>query len=320
MSNTYQWFPTECAPLGYPMSIVKGNFIFADRRSVYIADDRLIYNGWGAQGSLHVVGDKLKPLPTQLELSWFSYTEDQFYGGKFDLPLDKLSEMFRSGTASPDGSERWAYDRIIVGMAPGGDISVWVGARRIVKELVTFRAKAVNLPWTVVLDHPTITRTQHIADQLNEAMSPEMLKRVKSKPVPLGRWAQFSKRVAWSPRIGASANGRDLWIMGLNGEVEWMDLSGYRKDVDPPLATRASPKGFSLYWRTGAGVTLNAEIVLDEDEVLAAFTKLSALATNEPMTVLLEPASTSSTVDVFLQRGKIIYRFEKSKTNIFRAK
>lgn len=318
--STFEWLPTECAPAAYPMSIVKGNLVFANGQSLYIPDDRLLYNGWGAEGSTHIVGEKLKPLPVRLDLSWFSYTEDRFYGGRFEMPTAKLMELFRAGTASPEGGERWPYDRIIVGMAPGGDLSVWAGARRIVKEVAVFRAPPVNLPWSVVLDHPTITRAEHIADSLKESLPPATLKRVKSGPVPVGRWALFAKRYPWSPQLRAGLAGRDLWIKGLNGEVEWLDLSGTRKDSDPPPLTRGAPRELSLYWRTAGGANLNAEITLDEDESLAAFAKLAGMASPETITLLLEPGETATTVDVFLRRGKILYRFERSEVKIYRAR
>ena len=318
--NTFEWLPTECAPNTYPMFIVRGDLILPNQKSLSIPDKRPLYNGWGTQGSMHIVGDKLKPLPTQMALTWFSYTEDRFYAGKFELPVNKLLELFRAGTASPEGVERLPFDRIIVGMAPGGDISVWAGARRIVKEIATFRAQPADLPWSSVLNHPTITRAEYIAMQLKRALSPEELKRVQSIPVPAGRWALFATRFPWIPRLGTGATGRDLWIKGLNGEVEWLDLTGTRKDADPPPMTRSAPRELSLDWRTAGGQNLTADITLDADESMAAFAKLASVAGSEPLSLLLEPSDMATTVDVSLQRGKIAYRFERSTVKVYKAR
>ena len=121
MNNTFDWLATECAPKAYPTYLVKGDLIYAAGDSLYVPDHRDVYNGWGVSGSTHVVGDQFKPLPVQLELTWFSYTEDKFYTGKFELPANKLLELFRAGTAAPDDEngtnpgKRWRFDRIIVG-------------------------------------------------------------------------------------------------------------------------------------------------------------------------------------------------------------
>jgi hypothetical protein len=255
-----------------------------------------------------------------LELSWFSCTEDRFYAGKFGLPMNKILELFRAGTASPEAKERLPFDRIIVGMAPGGDVSVWVGARRIVKEIATFRAQSVDLPWSTVLDNQNITRPQYIELALREALSPEALKRVRAAPVPLGRWSLFAKRFPWTPRVRPGSTGRDLWIHGLNGEVEWVDLSGKRKDVDPPPSARGAPKELSLYWQDSAGSNLSADITFDEDESMAAFNKLSGGESSEALTLELAPADVATKVDVFLLRGKEHFRFERTQVKIYKTR
>ncbi len=204
MKNTFDWFATESAPEAYPVYLVKGDLVYADGRSLYIPDRRDVNNGWGLEGSTHIVGDQFKPLPVKLDLTWFSYTEDKFYTGKFDLPAAKILELFRAGTAAYDlggtnPDKHLNFDRIIVGMAPGGDVSVWAGARQIVKEVATFRAQSADLPWELVLDNPAISRSEMIKRTLERSLSPDVLKKVTSSPIPVGRWAIFAKRFPWVP-------------------------------------------------------------------------------------------------------------------------
>ncbi|MCP3873094.1 MAG: DUF2931 family protein, partial [Desulfobacteraceae bacterium] len=86
----FEWLPTECAPKNYPMKIVRGDFIFKNKNSIYIPDGRFIMDGWGEVGSIDIVGEDFKPLPVRLRILWFSYTEDKFYAGDFDLPYEKI--------------------------------------------------------------------------------------------------------------------------------------------------------------------------------------------------------------------------------------
>jgi len=319
MSETFEWLPTECAPNHYPMFLVKGDLLFPNGNSLYIPDKRTLYNGWGKIGSAHLIGDERKPLPSCLELTWFSFTEDLFYAGRFELPIDRLAALFRAGTASPDGGARLQFDRIIVGMAPGGDVVVWAGARRIVREIAVYRAQPAELPWSMVLDNPSVSRADFISMNMKDALAPDILKDVISKPVPKGRWAIFAHRFAWTPQLPASCTGLDLWIRGLNGEVEWLDLTGERKDVDPPPASRSVPSSLTLSWKSKNGTKLRADITLDEDESMAAFGKLSEVLMQPPLVLLLEPSDQATAVDVFLQRGRFVYRFDKKSVKIYRT-
>lgn len=317
--DTFDWLPTECAPEDYPARIVRGTLRFPDGRSVYVPGDQLVRNGWGLRGSIHIVGDKLKPVPSHLDLRWFSYLEDRFYGGRFELPSARMLEMFRAGAAPPEPGPRAAYNRIVVGMAPGGDISVWMGAQRIVREVATFRAPVVDLPWTAVLDNPDIPRAKYIADALKEALPAEVLERVTSSPVPVGRWGSvYARRLPWAPRLRGALPASDLWVRGFNGENEWLDLSGKRKDTDPPPATRGVPRELTLFWRHGSGVELRSVVSLDEKEAFAAFAKLATADPAAPLTLLVEPAPDASRVELFLQQRELIYRFERAATKTSR--
>ena len=319
--STFDWLPTECAPKDYPARIVRGTLLFGDGGSVPIPGDQLINNGWGAVGSTHIVGPSLKPVPVQLELRWFSYLEDRFYAGRFELPSARMLELFGAGAASPRPGPRLKYDTVIVGVAPGGDVSVWMGAQRIVTEVATYRAAVAELSWTAVLDNPGIPRAKYIADALKEALPAEVLKRVTGTPVPAGRWgAVYARRLPWTPRLRGTLAATDLWVRCFNGEHEWLDLSGTRKDVDSPPLTRGVPRELTLTWRHGSGADLRSVVTLDEREVFAAFAKLAMADPGAPMTLLLEPAPDATRVELFLQQRELLYRFENASTRSFRLR
>jgi len=124
--NRYEWLPTESSYENYPMRIIHGDFIFDDGTSLYIPGRKTIDNGWGEMGSIHIVGEKFKPLPTRIEISYFSFAEDKFYSGVFSLPYEKISNLFREGLRSPITGEKITYQNIIVGVAPAGEISIWL--------------------------------------------------------------------------------------------------------------------------------------------------------------------------------------------------
>jgi hypothetical protein len=318
--SKFDWLPSECAPADYPARIVRGGLVFGDGRSIYIPGDMLINNGWGAFGSTHVVGPRLKPVPVLLDLSWFSFLENCFYSGSFALPSERMLTMFSAGAANPRPGARLKFDAVMVGVAPGGDISVWMGAQRIVTEVATFRAAVADLPWSTVLDNPDIPRARYIGDALKEALPADVLKRVTTTPVPVGRWGKvYARRLPWAPRLRGAQPATDLWVRGYNGEHEWVDFSGTRKDTDPPPATRGVPRELTLFWRHASGTHMRSIVTMDEREAFAAFAKLAAADPAAPLTLLLEPSSDASRVEVLLQQRELVYRFERAGTRSFRV-
>src|SRR5690625_7350708 len=87
--------------------------------------------------SSHIVGPDLKPLPDRLDIKFFSYTENQFYHGKFELPYDDIRRLFKEWDRLND---RPAYNRIMTGVAPGGAVAVWLTGQ--VKTTEVFFGKA----------------------------------------------------------------------------------------------------------------------------------------------------------------------------------
>jgi len=76
----------------------------------------------------------------------------------------------------------------------------------------------------------------------------------------------------------------------------------------------------SIYWRSAGGINLTADISFNEEETLAAFNKLGNLVSPEPMILIFEPSDTTTSVDVLLQRGKAIYRFQHSIVKIYKGR
>jgi hypothetical protein len=316
--DTYEWYPTPCTPRDFPVYFSRGRLVLADGTRLYIPDERTLDNGWGALGGTHIVGQNKKPLPVQCELTWYSLLEDKSYQARFDLPIDRLSVLFGRGAASPDGPERWNFDTLHFGMAPGGDVSVWARARRSVVEVARYRAHPIDIPWTQVIGTADYPKEDYINDTLSAKLAPERLQAIRSAPLPLDRWGSaYAKRYSWSLAFAGFGKGNQVWLRGFNGEAEWVDLSG-RKDVDPPPTDRGVPREVEVYWTAPSGASLNGVVTLNEEEALAAFGKLGNPALPSTMVLVVEPSDTGEVVDLRLERGRFVYRFEKSQAKIYR--
>jgi hypothetical protein len=280
-SPRHEWLPTECAPKRYPVQLLHGDLIFGDG-GVYIPDGRLVKNGWGEIGSTHIVGEDVKPLPTTLDLTWLSYAEDVFYSGEFTLDHDRLADMFTRGLQAPTRDERAAYGRIIVGMAPGGLISVWLAGAGIVHEVEAFTAQPCDVPWEEFAGQG-VDRDEFIREGLLRVMSQAELDHLTEHGIPSGLYARYRKQYVWSVQwLGRGAPQR-AWVRALNGE---RDLIRFDRPAARP--TMAVPRQIDLEW-TEEDRSYCASIPFDEIEAMTAFEDLTKMDVQRPLIVQLAP-------------------------------
>ena len=100
------------------------------RGDFYTADDWLplpnggfVEDGWGDNG---MNMSRSNIIPTGFRVTYFSYMENKFYTGDFALPSDRISRLFREGMIDYLTKEYDMYISMIVGLAPGGVLVVWM--------------------------------------------------------------------------------------------------------------------------------------------------------------------------------------------------
>lgn len=296
--NKFDWQATESAPQNYVMTIIGGSLAYHDGSgSLYVPDKSDIDFGWGKGISSHVVGPDRKPLPNRLAISFFSYTENQFYQGIFELPYDKILKMFQEGYYSPgNGIEggHTTYSTVVVGVAPGGAVAVWLRGIDKTTEVFFGYAGKVELEWGSVTPATHITREDYIRKSiLYSFLTPEgrrmkdpqdkqqALEALLKNGVPLGLWESYRTQYNWQP-LFTGMSVRDGLINDItyfNGESDYLYTP-----LAPAIAarTRPVPKELSYIWMPPTGVrgqsmTLN----FNEDEIVAAFKKLGS--NNQPL-------------------------------------
>ncbi|HRH49182.1 MAG TPA: DUF2931 family protein [Panacibacter sp.] len=270
--TTYEWIPTECAVFNYPMKIIKADFIFEDGNTIKIPDSKMIYNGWGKTGSIHLNEEVLIPIPAKLYIKWFSYTEDKFFEETFNLPKDKMISLFNEGFISPLTNSKYTYNKIIVGLAPGGTVVVWLSGDNINKQVAIFQAKIANVEWSTFLPSTDITRKEYIDESLKQIFEKEDFETLKKNGIPIGLWnKKYVTKSLWQPVIVTTNNPSNIFISYFNAESEYSDLS--KKNV-MEAKERPYPKKAIVEWETNSKNKYHAEINFSEDEIYSAFNKL----------------------------------------------
>jgi hypothetical protein len=309
----YDWLPTECAPRRFPMYLIKAVLTLADGTTAYVPDQRVVANVWGETGSTHVVSPLMKPVPKRLDIRWFSFTEDRFYEGGFELPFDSMERMFAIGLAEGRSLPKpQPYDRVVVGMAPGGFVAVWMAASIETVEVATFTAREVDLPWKNVTPNTTMPRANYIASTLAEVMTPTQYDQHRLLGTPPGLYTEYHRRYRWEPKVTGNGTPISMRIVGFNGEDSFISSKGEAV----PHSTRSVPTLIEFDWLPpGKTKGLKAVVTFDETEVFAAFRKLSPGDSQRKLMLNLE--STSTAVSVSLQDDRYLLPLEKLQVKLY---
>ena len=316
MSSTtkYEYQASESAPLHFPMQIISGSLTFSDGSgSLSIPSMKVVANGWGDWRSSHVLdSDEGFSLPNKLELMFFSFTENQFYKGEFDLPYEKIETLFTNKHYSFVDEEDVTFDQFIIGVTPGGGVSLWLNAIERRVEVFSSQAEKVEGDWMWVVDNPEVKREEYIKEVIEyEQRTPEQLEYFKKNGVPFGKWKKYSEaRYLWKPVLN-NINLRDGLIKSIhyfNGEKGYIQVSS---DKAKSLAV---PDQLSIIWnRTGFLVNdLVIDVTFDEFEIFSGFEKLATDSMPIEMEFRMEPENNYD-FTIWLRNEKNNIELKKTK-------
>jgi len=278
-ATKFDWQASESAPKSYPMEVINGSFYSPKGDSLYVPNGVTLHHGWGRGRSSHIVGEDLKYLPDRLSVSFFSYSENQFYFGEFVLPYKKILALFQAGHYSPKDEDHITYDEIAVGIAAGGAVSVWVSSLDRSVEVFFGYADKVEGDWTSIVDNPDITREEFIIAEINESreaerLSPEAIAAIKKNPIPFGLWERYhQRRYLWQPVFSNMPvyGGRISYIKYYNGERDYINIP---VDKTTLKTARAVPSEMIFVWDHPTAKPLRIKLFFNEEEIFAAFENL----------------------------------------------
>ena len=279
----FSWVATESAPRHYPMRIISGTFYYHDDKGgLYVPAAASIGYFWGTGESTHVVGEEFKSLPDRLDIRFFSFTENKLYQGSFDLPYDKILALFKEGVARD--KDRPIFNTIMVGVAPGGAVSVWLTGRE-TREVFFGQAETYEDDIRTLLDGEIKDRAAYARSYL-EDLPPEILADIDRNGIPFGLWADYRTPYHWSPVfLTEKKMSTYLSVSFFNGE-------NYRFDypLSKELVLEKSPLplliSFGCYIE-GTEKQYFYTVRFDEKELYAAFDKLGG--TEELVNIEIEP-------------------------------
>ena len=144
MEEKFDYTGTLSAPYEYPIQVVDG-WLIADNYSQSLYLGGLNNAGWGNTGGIMAVGPDLKDVPHALEMTWRSFQENKWYTGRFDLPKAKMLALFKEGYINRGNGKKETYYYVIIGLAPQGNVIIWLDGAGPQIEVATFKAKEVDI-------------------------------------------------------------------------------------------------------------------------------------------------------------------------------
>ena len=298
----FHWLAQESAPREFPMRVINGTFYYHNQDDgLYVPTAASITPGWGNGRSVHVVGDDYKTLPDRLDIRFFSFWENKLYHGRFDLPYDKILALFKEGVAR--NKEFPIYRYIIVGVAPGGAVAVWVSGRE-TREV--FFGQAV--PYEADIYTPLgslIKDRQEYTESYLQDLPPEIYQKIKEEGIPFGLWEKYRKTYPWSFTSASNKRISEFGVSFFNGESYAIDTPFEHEYAAKPIPTSISfisefPNDKMQYVYS---------IGFDHAETYDVMEKLSA--NDEKVIIIVDPRLPKNTSRISLSNSKETIELKK---------
>ena len=295
----FTWLAGDSAPLLYPMKIIQGDFFYHGQGgSRYIPNGGTIRVGWGNYSSTHIGGNEKYPLPDRLKITFFSFAENQFYQGEFDLPYARMLELFQQSHKKDD----FPFDRVVAGVAPGGAVAVWVSGTTIT-EVFFGQAQKVDYRYGQVLGLPFKDRQEEnefVAKILKDSLSPERFESLQKNGIPFGIWARYRNLYRWNLTIAPDVvlKRPEYGIAYLNGENQDVYYPFSEAIINTP---RPLPLRINIVPIIN-GVGRPYVIYLNDIELMEAVEQLSAKG--DIVTLAIHPKAPREQTELYLSNGQ----------------
>ena len=231
----YEWGISVNAPIGYPIHVYAGRV-----GPQYITSDLWCSTEEPDWGSAYVnEGNDPKELPKDIDIVWFSFIENCFYNLQAPLDYEKIEKVFKEGFEQRiryGELYHTTYNGLVVGLAPGGTVVVWVGkGYSPITEVGRFQASRTYLTETSDMDsHERLIFDKEYRKSIATASNIvplEVQKANEGKPIPYNLWDRYAEtQYRWYPTFEIP-DGKmgDVFFQYWNGEANTI----FYTDLEP---------------------------------------------------------------------------------------
>jgi hypothetical protein len=277
--NCFEWYSSECSPLGFPTEILEGYFVLNNGIKHQILTNQFNNNGWGNLGSDFFLGSDLKPVPAYLNITYISFIENKVYSGEFFFEKESLISTFKMDLLSPiNGNNRISFNRILIGLAPVGSITVWLFGDSICKEVAHFKCEQI-VDFDIRDYYRSYQDLQEYSEHLQKEKNPlsRTFKNAQNNSL-LSRWTDLYRTVIKSQiTIQLLGELRSYQIWFYNGESSYQFPA--LKNTGYPI--NRIPKKIKVDWLDDQGEPHINFYTFNEDQIFNLFEEFYVLKSSE---------------------------------------
>ena len=287
----YEWGISVNAPIGYPIHVYAGRV-----GPQYITSDLWCSTEEPDWGSAYVnEGNDPNELPKDIDIVWFSFIENCFYNLQAPLDYEKIEKLFKEGFEQRiryGELRHTTYNGLVVGLAPGGTVVVWVGkGYSPITEVGRFQASRTYLTETSDMDsHERLIFDKEYRKSIATASNIvplEVQKANEGKPIPYNLWDRYAEtQYRWYPTFEIP-DGKmgDVFFQYWNGEANTI----FYTDLEPttereailkpkvcqePIGKLPLYKEISINYKAFDGIKYAATITFDWEQSAETYKKV----------------------------------------------
>jgi hypothetical protein len=311
MNSNLEYASGICAPKLYPVEVYRGDF--------YTKDDWLplpnggrVEDGWGDNGMNMSRSDII---PTNFRITYFSYMENKFYKGDFALPADRIRTLFKEGMINYLSKKYDTYDAMIVGMAPGGVLVVWMQSVDKQVEIGRYQATETDFDWGLFKSNNGYSREEILKRTMDSR--PEALANFKKNGLMLGLWDTYRIKYSWHPKfefpIGCVSE--TIRLKMYNGEYELLWGDELKENT---FKKRAITYKAHTLWIDETGQKFGAHIDFDEAEIFEAYKLIYRDDKEQDAELVIKYNDTRTSLEIYLRSKSEEIELEKTKVKIYK--
>ena len=276
-----------CAAEGYFVTIHGGAFIGPGGGVLPVPAGQTLEGDWAESGTVSDEGVEPRPAPERLKLLWFSYAENKFYEGDFQLPQARLQALLQQGHWNTSKNQPGTYNELVVCVLPKGAVVVWLAGGN---QTLLGRFQGHDVPGNFQQYYGQADRAIMVKETQQE-MPAEVQQEIASGTISTKQWDAYLKTYPWQVAFNVPVTFSSSYnVQYVNGEYTnyplTRDLAAYNQALLTPVS-KPVPSALYLHLTAEHGARYQVRVKsFDKAETLAAFQSLQAASHQGAITLL----------------------------------
>lgn len=312
----YKWVSSVVSAKGYPAEVHVGHLSSGKEYLATLPKTGTLDDGWDQDGTAMMSGGS--GVPTEFALTWVSYADKKFWRVEASLDSNKILSLFEQGfgTDSRDGGHaNDTYDNIVVAVAPGGIVAVFLTGQRRRVEVGYFQASETFVDVNNFYDNPFKETQQEFFDWWYDNIVPEETKAyILKHGIPYKTWDINRQKYEWRFLVelyDPEDNETERECTYLNGE----------RDIKFGVALDSFEER-PLPWRVDFSFNTSnkwAETEFDSTELLSVFREMiKDNPKNEPIEIIGKVTFKYKGMEFRVRCGEKVVPLEHVKVDMWR--